>query len=377
MSALPSVSTPTTLKPSWIVDSVCQLRIWGTENVYPLSTDAQELTIGTAPFCEIQVGDAWTSRRHAMLTREGAAWYITDRSKNGLSLDGKARPRGFLEPGMKVHLGPQFCLIAESAGSIAVRAALARMVGWRAEFAPAIDRALHILRLAPSGETFFTLSGSGDLFMYAAELHELTLGNQRPIVVCGQKRRGRPAGECAGSDTGESLRRVATGREAIGRARGGTICVDNRRPPHDLDEMFESLQEGATFTQMFMLANYTRKGDPRLSKPFTVPPLSARPSETNRIIAEYEAEAISRWALDPAPEQRLVPRQRELIRQCCATLSDLRKATERLLALHQLGSIAAAADCLRMSKVSLAEWVRARGLLHTARPSGRAAAPRA
>jgi hypothetical protein len=306
-----------------------------------------------------------------MLTREDTAWHITDRSKNGIYLDGKPRPRGSLEPGMKVHLGPQFCLIAESAGSIAVRAALARMAGWRAELAPAIDRALHVLRLAPSGEAILTLAGSGDLFLYASELHELTLGNQRPIVVCGQKRQRRPGGEREGSDA--SLRRVSTGREAISRARGGTICVDNRRPPHDLDEMLEVLQVGASFTQVFMLANYTRKGDPRLSKPFTVPLLSARRSEANRIMDEYEAEAIRRWRLDPDPKQRLVTRQRELIRQCCATLSDLRKATERLLALHQLGSIAAAADRLEMSKVSLAEWVRARGLLPTARPSGRAA----
>jgi hypothetical protein len=354
--------TPTAPGPrtSWINDEVIQLRIWGSDHVYPLSGDAPKLLIGAAQSCAIQIRDPFTSREHAYLEREDRFWRIVDQSKNGLYLDAELHGRGYLTPGMRITVGPRVNLVAESARTMILRAALARMMGWGGDLADSREHAFQTLRFALSGRAIFMLCGEGDLFMFAQDLHRLTLGKHAPLVVCGAPRRGRPEREDDAEEAVTSLHRVSSGREAIKLARGGTICIDNRRLPKDLIEMFEIIHDTASPTQVFVLAKYVRKTELFTSTPFEIPPLSARKGELDRLIAEYEAEAAQGLGIGPL---ELTAAQRARIRACCATLSDLRKATQRLIALRQAGTIAGAAALLSMSKQSLGQWLQARGLL--------------
>ena len=361
--------TPTSPRTGWLDDEVIQLRCWGSERVYRLPVDASSFLMGTAATCAIRVDDPshYTSREHACLEREAGLWRIVDRSKNGLYIDGEPHGRSFLKPGMRIGLGARFTLIAESARTIALQAALARMRGWSAELADSLDWTVQNLRLAPSGKAIFTLCGEGDLVMAAQELHRLTLGEQGPLVVCSTGgRRRRPAGDGddsdRDSDIGSSAKlvpRVSSVRDAVALARGGTICLDNRRLPKDLATMFELLRASGSPTQVFVLGKYVRKTEVFTARPFVIPPLSARAGELDRLIAEYEAEASRRLGIGAL---ELTAAQRARIRDRCKTLSDLQKATLRLSALRRAGTLRGAAALLGMSTGSLAEWLQAQGL---------------
>src|SRR5689334_8903464 len=144
------ISTTTdSLAKDWeIDDEVIRLRVWATDIVYPLpAADRPRLRIGIAPTCEIQIHDpsSLTSREHAHLERLDGRWTIADHSKNGLFLDGQRCARFPLAPGREIGLSRHVTLIAESARTIALRSALARMIGWSAERADAIDEALRML----------------------------------------------------------------------------------------------------------------------------------------------------------------------------------------------------------------------------------------
>jgi hypothetical protein len=357
-TATARTQTATGPSTSWINDEVIQLRTWGSNHVYPLSGDAPKLLIGAAPSCAIQIHDPYTSREHAYLEREDGFWRIVDQSKNGLYLDGELHGRGYLSPGMRITIGPRVTLVAESARTMTLRAALARMMGWSGDLADSLEHAFQALRLAPSGKAIFMLCGEGDLFMFAHELHRLTLGEHAPLVVCGTLRHGRPRRE--DEEAARSLYRVSSGREAIMLACGGTICIDNRRLPNDLIEMFKILHDTAIPTQVFVLAKYVRKSEVFTPTPFELPPLSAREGELDRLITEYSAEAVQRLGIAPL---ELTAAQRARLRARCETLSDLRKATLRLIALRQAGTIAGAAALLSMNKAALGQWLHARGLL--------------
>jgi len=364
MQRTPPGCTPTSPKTSWIDDEVIQLRIWGSEDAHRFPTDVQRFSIGTASSCEIQVQGAskYVSRKHAYLERSAERWCIVDQSKNGLYLDGELRKRAFITPGMRVNLGPRVMLVAESARTIVLRTALARMMGWSADLADSLDRAFQNLRLAPSGKAIFMLCGEGELLTFAHELHRLTLSEQRPFVVCGEvgKRKQQASSEEKAEDMPGSLQRVSSGLDAVALGRGGTICLDNRRLPKDLTTMFKILGDGGSPTQVFVLAKYVRKTEVYTPAPFEIPPLYKRASEVDRLITEYEIEAKRQLSTE---HLELTAVQRTRIRARCKTLSDLQKATQRLLALRQAGTLRGAAALLGMSQVALGEWLHGRGLL--------------
>jgi hypothetical protein len=123
--------------------------------------------------------------------------------------------------------------------------------------------------------------------------------------------------------------------------------------------MFELLRASGSPTQVFVLGKYVRKTEVFTSRPFVIPPLSARIGELDRLVAEYEAEASRRLGGGPL---ELTAAQRARIRDRCKTLSDLQKATLRLSALRRAGTLRGAAALLGMSTGSLAEWLQAQGL---------------
>jgi hypothetical protein len=356
-----AVRTPTTPVPRslWSDDEVIQFRGWASEEVFPLPEDERQLMIGTAPSCTIQVHDAegLTSRQHACLEREGSYWCIADRSKNGLYLDDVRHGKSFLLPGMRVGLGPRITLVAESARTIALRAALARMMGWGTELKDVLDVAFQNLRCAAAGRAVLMMCGEGDLMQFALELHQLVSDGDRPIVFCSTGGRHRDHE----TEDMRSLRRVANGREAIRLAHGGTICLDNRRLPGDVLSMLEQLRDTRSRlrTLVIVLSKYVRKAEVFTPTPLVVPPLSARQRDLERLFVE--CEAISARILNINPLILPVVRRR-WIRDYCKSLSDFQTSVLRLVALHHTRSAYGASELLRMSPSGLRQWLTSRDL---------------
>jgi hypothetical protein len=317
--------------------------------------------IGTAPSCAIRVHDVvnFVSREHASLEREANHWCIVDRSKNGLYLDGVKNGKSFVLPGMRIGLGPRLTLVAESARTIAIRAALARMMGWSTKLADVLDVAFQNFRFAVAGKAVFMICGDGDLLELAHELHQLASGEARPIVFCstGGKRRQSLDHEAGAMS---SLKRVSSAREAIQMAHGGTICLDNRRLPRDLIPMLEQRDaRSLDQTLVIVLSKYVRKTEVFTPTPLVIPPLSARPREIERLFAECEALSVKRLNIDPLD---LPASQRRWIREHCKTLSDFQTSVLRLMALRHAGSAYGAAGLLGITPSGLRQWLATREL---------------
>jgi hypothetical protein len=348
------ISTTTdSLSMDWAInDEVTRLRLWATDTVYPLpADDRRTIRVGTAPTCAIQVHDDsnLASREHAYLERVDGRWMIVDQSKNGLYLDEQKCERFLLAPGREIGLGRYVTLIAESARTIALRGALARMIGWSADRADSIDRALRMLRLAATRRAVVVLCGEQSLLPLSEELHRLTLTERRPFVFCDPRRR------TACEDTESFTRCVTDGLTAVAQAKDGTVCIDDQRRPKDLAEMLEELHRPGCTAQLMVLARNARKGDVYTPAPVVIPPLRARRDEMERLIMEYEAEAVRRLGLDTL---ELTPAQRSWIRErSSATLPDIQRATLRLIAIRRAGSIAGAAALLQMSRTALGGWL--------------------
>ena len=88
-----------------INDEVIRLRVWSTDSVFPLSSDAREpYTLRSAPTCSIRIEDPRrrVSREHAHLELIQGRWGVIDRgSKNGLYRDGARVDKLALSPGVE------------------------------------------------------------------------------------------------------------------------------------------------------------------------------------------------------------------------------------------------------------------------------------
>jgi hypothetical protein len=234
------------------------------------------------------------------------------------------------------------------------------MMGWRTELADALDVAFQNLRFAAAGKAVFMMCGEGDLLQLAQELHQLIGDEDRPFAFCSTGgRRERQADHAA--DSMHSLKRVASGREAIRLAYGGTICLDNRRLPRDVIPMLEQLRDARSLVQtlVIVLSKYVRKTEVFSPTPFIIPPLSDRQREIERLFAEYEA--LSAESLNIAP-LNLPIAQRKWIRNHCKNVSEFRTSVLRLIALHHAGSVYGAAGLLGITAPGLRQWLSAREL---------------
>jgi hypothetical protein len=314
--------------------------------------------MGTASTCAIRVRDSLVSRVHARLVWDGARWCISDCSKNGLYLDDIYNDKAFLYPGVRIRIG-RLTLVAESDRTIALREALARMMGWGPELMDAHDAALQRLRDAVVGKAVFMICGDGDLLGFAQELHELAMGGECPIVYCkpGGGRSQPPSGFEPEPEENPSIQRVASGREAISLAQGGTICIDNRRLPMDLDSILERTSPAPIL--VIVLARYTRKTEVFTRTPMVIPPLSARQHELDRLMVECEGIASLRLGCGLLT---LTSAQRNWVRDHCETLAEFQLSVLRLIALRHAGSVPGAAELLRLSASGLRQWYAARGL---------------
>ena len=344
-------TTTNILAEEWTIrDDVMRLRAWGTDRVYSLHADHHPgPVIGSAPGCAIQVHDRTrrTSRQHAQLQRVQGRWAVIDRSKNGLYRDGVKLDKFILTPGVEIGLGGGVTLVAESSRLITLRSALARMLGWSAERAEAIDLALRAIRFAAQRRITLVLCGV-DLVPLAEELHRLTLTTARPFVLCNPRRR---TSESAWNPT----RCAPSGRAALGEAAGGTVCLSTKHLPSDLRTLMHGLRQPECQTQLVVCTERVQDAELFNAAPIVIPPLVSRREEIDRIIEEYAVDAAGVLGLG---DHWLNAAERAWIRGHLHTLAEIQKATVRLAAIRQAGSMSAGAAYLGISHVGMLKWLR-------------------
>ncbi|HWU89282.1 MAG TPA: FHA domain-containing protein [Kofleriaceae bacterium] len=368
MPSLPPTIT-SALTEEWAInDEVVRLREWGTDRVHPLFTDRPgPFTIGTASTCEVQIRDKTrrVSREHAHLQRIQGRWTVLDRSKHGLYRDGAKLDKLVLVPGVEIGLGGGVTLVAESARSIALRNFLSRILGWSTACAEAVDLALRATRLAARRRAILVLCGH-DLVPLAEELHRLTLTSARPFVLCNPRRR---TSETAGNPT----RCASSGLAALEEAAAGTVCLWAKLLPSDLRDLLAALRRPGCQTQLVVCSESTRDAELFHAIPVVIPPVASRRDEIDRIVEEYAVESAASLGMG---ELRLDPTERAWIRRHLHTLPDIQKATLRLAAIRQAGSISAGALRLGISHVAMLKWLRSHAYPGLAKPRDPDAPPR-
>ena len=340
----------------WAIDDgVTQLRLWGTEIVYPLKA-GQEPTIGASDVCPIRIEDpsGQVSRTHARVVGAQSGWNVRDlESKNGVYIDGTQCREGLLVPGTELGIG-DVILIAESRQLIALRGFLARLIGWgdRQE----VDRALRMVRLAATRHTPLVLSGEGDLVPIALSLHTHVQGHEKPFILCDPRRR-------RGDADVRSVANYKDPRHALRAAIGGSLCLLRRRLPPDASVVLAEIRRSRPRVQLIICAHGNARGLAELlvADPIVIPPLAGRAHELDRIISEYATEAMRELG---AARSTFTEREHEWVRtHAASTLTEIEKGTRRLVALRAAGTPHNAAARLGMAPVSLIRWIGRRDVL--------------
>lgn len=237
-------------------------------------------------------------------------------------------------------------------GTDELRSYLGRLLGWANT--SAIDDALRSIDLAREHRAQLVLCGPGDLVPLACGLHRRALGPDAPFIVCDPRRGNTPASV-------RSPANLVDVGAAFHAAIGGSLCVRRRRPPNQFSSLVAKLRRSDNVQYICLdedsLHWLVRPG------PIEIPPLSARTSDVPRIVDEYVFDAIVELA--PSSDRpALTERDRQWLVDHAATvsLSELEKATLRLVALRSSPTVSHAAARLRMATVSLSRWVGRRNL---------------
>lgn len=316
---------------------VIQLREWGAEKSYPLPrTGAQDLIIGSASDAWVQVQDAeqFVSRRHAVIRRIDAAWYISDAaSKNGLWIDGRRAGTSTLLPGMEVGIG-RLRFVVEDAATIRERQLVERFLGWSPERRAAVDRAMRCIREYRSARVPLWLTGCDDLAAIARRIHDEVQPGQPFDVVELHGRKGK----------------LAT---AMSETRAGAICTWARRMPADVHKIRALVAQCKPHCNVIVCA---RTADQVIS--VEVPSLATRTLEIERIIDEYAADAIAK--LDARSASFAAVDRDWLVANPPETLAEIEETTLRLIAVREFGGVTHAAPKLGLSHSALSRWMSRR-----------------
>jgi FHA domain-containing protein len=341
-------------------DRILHLREWGTDIVHVLpqlpASGVTEVSIGSASTCSIQLHDPTRriSRLHARVARSDEnKWLLSDlASKNGVRVNGAHCSLIGLEPGDEIGIGG-LTLIVESRRSAGLRGFLARLLGWQAERCEAVDHALRSVRMATTRRAPLVLCGDGDLMLIARAIHYRTLGVDRPFIVCDPRRR---------QETKATVRSAAnyeTGISAFEAAALGSLCMRTCRPPKDFHNVLTRFRDPNSQVHLMLCAQTPERSEGP-AVPLTIPPLSTRPDEIDRIITEYADDAIRGLGV---LRTGFLPADRDWVRiHSASSMPDIEKATLRLVAIRESRNLSAAAARLGMAPVSLWRWIGRRKL---------------
>ena len=142
---------------TWPLDDVLVgLRVFGTDETYPLTPREHNQIIGASPRkCDIvlRTHRGTVAPQHARLVRRGSQWTIA--AIDGAApvvRDGVPLPGFPLVPGVEIGLGST-TLIAESVRSRALRRRLMWLIGFGSQQLHDVDRALRTVLRAASGRS--------------------------------------------------------------------------------------------------------------------------------------------------------------------------------------------------------------------------------
>jgi len=196
------------------------------------------------------------------------------------------------------------------------------------------------------------LRGEGDLVSVAHALHRITLGSDARFIVCDHRRQNTPASVRGPENLND-------GMSAFAAAIGGSLCVRISRLPQRFDEVLQLLQEPESEVQLFVCMG-SRHHSARVSGPMVihVPRLEMRELELPRIVDEYGQDAIA--ALRAFSDCFTTDDRSWVIRNASRSISEIEKATLRVVALQTASNIYQAAARLGMAAVSLTRWLTRR-----------------
>jgi len=337
-----STDTDPRTRSSWCInDPVIRLREWAGERIHGLPDPPAIAKIGSASTCGVRLNDATglLSREHAQLTPCAGGWRIRDlASKNGLWCDGVRGPSFALRPGLEITIGG-LRLVADSPQLAGLRAVVCRFLGWAGDRQGEVDDALHSLRDWAALRAALVVIGDGDLTPVVEHLHVLTLGPAAPFVV---------------HEPGDDL------VDSVQAAVQGTLCLAvRRREADDLVEMLRKMKHPGR-PRLVLCANKAADvGQATIklgrSTVITVPPLSMRMDELERIVQEFAVEA-ARALGAPAPGFTLHDLER-LNALEFKSFAEITETVRRIIAMRTWGVTAGAAR-LGITHVSLSQWAR-------------------
>jgi pSer/pThr/pTyr-binding forkhead associated (FHA) protein len=335
-------------------DEPIQLREWGTDRVYALpAPGADEWTIGASAqsWLHLQDNEGFVSRKHARILYGQTGWIIADaHSKNGLWLDGERQAEFPLTPGAEIGIG-RLRLIVETPRVVRLRTLLARWLGWSVERVSVVDRALRAVRGFLAARSPLLLVADGDVVALAQRLHREALGAAQPFLVS-DPRRGRS------DPTPRSVENSPRSMRGRRVAAGGTLCVWAGRLPTDFAAMKYQSDAPGNRTKLVICAHTIEQLQALPGWLINVPPLSARPTDVDRIIEEYAAEAIAQFG---AKRTSFTDRDREsIVARRPSSIPEIERAVSRLVAIREFGGVTRAAPRLGLSHTALSRWVARR-----------------
>jgi hypothetical protein len=328
-------------------DEITDLRILGTQQTFPLSATHRPQVIGSGWSCDVMLKDRTGSvaAQHAKLTWHRARWVIRalgDPEATPLARDRVPLPEFPLVPGVEIGLG-KVTLVAESARSRALRHLMMRLIGFDAQHAGDVDRAVRTALTTASGCGALTVYGQGDLAAVAELVHRHTL-HGRPFVRWERRTREDPA-------------------VALNAAAGGTLCVSANDLLWCVDEVVARRHKSSTRVQLIILVAAVRRLRPivaAVTEPIVLTPLSQRKDDRLRIIDELATEAAQTLGIEPTPLSDAD--RKTILRFDAATVPAIERATLRIVALRHWRYFARAAHELGMAHASLMEWAAPRRL---------------
>jgi hypothetical protein len=149
---------------------------------------------------------------------------------------------------------------------------------------------------------------------------------------------------------------------AFEAAIGGTLCVRRSSLPRDFASVVALLREPSAAVQLVIGADRrdARHAFLTVPAPVHIPSLKARASELPRIVDEYARDAAAELSIRDVSFSETD--RRWVLEHAATSLSEIEKATLRLVALKISTSATQAAARLGMAAVSLSRWVGRRKL---------------